>query len=314
MPAPIALFAYCRPAHLARTIDALRRNPEARDTTLYVFCDAAKNTAAQEGVDGVRNLVRAVDGFAAVKVVCREQNCGLARNITTGVTEVLQQHPDVIVVEDDVLVAPRFLRFMNDVLTLYRGEPRVGSATGYCYPVDRPLPETFFIKGADCWGWATWRDRWALYNPNGTQLLQELRARGLERAFDFDGTMGFTRMLRDQIAGKNDSWAVRWHASCFLRDRLILYPGRSLVENIGNDGSGTHVTAKDTTYDVQVGTAPVHVGGIEVEESDIGRTAFCNFFRKSQGSGGNSKGDIGISGLRTMLRRLLSRVKRWAFP
>lgn len=313
MPAPIALFAYCRPAHLARTIDALRHNPEARDAALYVFCDAAKNTAAQHGVDEVRDLVRAVNGFAAVKVVFREQNYGLARNITTGVTEVLQQHLDVIVVEDDVLVAPHFLRFMNDALTLYRDEPRVGSASGYCYPVTRPLPETFFIKGADCWGWATWRDRWALYNPDGTQLLQELQARGLEHAFDFDGTMGFTQMLRDQIAGKNDSWAVRWHASCFLGDRLILYPGRSMVENIGNDGSGTHVTAKNTTYDVQVGTAPVHVGGIDVEESDIGRAAFCDFFRKPQGSGSDSKSDGGISSLLTTIRRLLSRVKRWAF-
>jgi hypothetical protein len=309
MPAPIAVFAYARPDHLARTIDALRRNPEAPASTLYVFCDAAKNPAAQANVDAVRALVRGIDGFAAVNVVLRETNFGLARNITGGVTQVLKEHRDVIVVEDDVMVAPHFLRFMNDALDVYRDEPRVGSATGYCYPVTGPVPQTFFIKGADCWGWATWRDRWAIYNPDGTQLLQELQSRGLESSFDFDGTMGFTGMLKAQIAGKNDSWAVRWHASCFLRDMLILYPGRSLVENIGNDGSGTHVTAKDTTYDVEMGMEPIRVGGIAIEESEIGRAAFCDFFRRPQGGAANAS-TAGIS-LPARLRGFLSRAKRW---
>jgi hypothetical protein len=311
MPAPIAVFAYARPDHLARTMEALRRNPEAAASVLYVFCDAAKNPAVQASVDAVRNFVRGIDGFAKVDVVLRETNFGLARNITGGVTQVLQEHPDVIVVEDDVLVAPHFLRFMNDALDVYRDEPRVGSATGYCYPVDRPLPETFFIKGADCWGWATWRDRWAVYNPNGTQLLQELQARGLESRFNLDGTMGFSSMLEAQIAGKNDSWAVRWHASCFLRDMLILYPGRSLVENIGNDGSGTHVTAKDTTYDVEMGTEPIKVGSIAIGESKVGRAAFCDFFHRLNG-GVTAAQSGGRLRLPARVRGLLSRVRRWA--
>lgn len=301
MPAPIALFAYCRPAHLAQTINALRRNPEASQSALYVFSDSAKNMAAQQGVDEVRSLLRKVEGFAAVHVVCREENYGLARNITGGVNEVLQWHPEVIVVEDDVLVAPHFLRFMNDALACYRDDTRVGSVTGYSYPVTQPLPETFFIKGADCWGWATWADRWVLYSADGPALLRELEKRKLAYAFDFDGTMGFTAMLQDQILGKNDSWAVRWHASCFLHDRLILYPGRSLVQNIGNDGSGTHVKAADDSYDVVVSTTPVRIGGIEVEESVVGRAAFCDFFRTAQKANG-----MGWMGLGAMLRRLLS--------
>lgn len=308
MPAPIALFAYCRPDHLARTIDALRRNPEARESSLFVYADNAKNPSAQQGVDAVRSLLEKIDGFAEIKIICRDRNFGLAKNITAGVTEVLQQYPHVIVVEDDVLVGPHFLRFMNDTLTLYSDEPRVGSVTGYCYPIEQPLPETFFIKGADCWGWATWRDRWALYNPDGTQLLQELLARGLEHAFDFDGTMGYMGMLKDQIAGKNDSWAVRWHASCFLRDRLILYPGRSQVENIGNDGSGTHVTAEDNTYDVQLSMAPVRVGGIDIRESDVGRAAFCDFFRRSQRPNA-SPVHQSRRGPRDILRRILKAVR-----
>jgi hypothetical protein len=301
MSAPIALFAYSRPNHLSRTLDALRSNPEAIVSPLYVFSDAAKNPAAEEGVDKVRALLKNVDGFAEVKVVLRDTNCGLAKSITTGVTDVLEQHSNVIVIEDDVVVSPHFLRFMNDALVAYKDTPRVGSVSGYIYPVPERLPQTFFIKGADCWGWATWRDRWKLYNPNGAELLAELRNRGLERAFNFDDTMSYTGMLQDQIDGKNDSWAVRWHASCFLRDRLILYPGVPLVENIGNDGSGTHAKTKDLAYDVRVGTAPVAVGGIEVEESKIGRAAFCGFFRRA--------GSENTGGVRRLVKSIFKRLR-----
>ena len=47
-------------------------------------------------------------------------------------------------------------------------------------------------------------------------------------------------MLKDQIEGKNNSWAIRWYASAFLKNKLCLYPGKSYIQNIGTDGSGTH--------------------------------------------------------------------------
>jgi hypothetical protein len=277
--APIALFAYRRPDHLQATIDALRRNPEARESKLYVFSDAPRNEEAAAGVEAVRRILRELDGFRSVNVVHRQQNFGLARNITQGVTDVLASHDRVIVVEDDIVASPFFLRFMSEALTTYRDEPRVGSISGYTYPLERAVGETFFIRGADCWGWATWRDRWRIFNPDGRALLAELRRRGLIHAFDFDGTMSFTRMLEEQIAGRNDSWAVRWHASCFLNDLLILYPGRPLAQNIGQDGTGTHHTSTSDTYDVRLSPTPVKVGGVPIVESKRGRAAFCAFFR-----------------------------------
>jgi hypothetical protein len=281
-PAPIALFAYRRPDHLQATIDALRRNPEASRSDLYVFSDAARNEGAAAGVEAVRRFLRELGGFQSVNVVNRERNYGLAANITQGVTDVLASHDRVIVIEDDIVASPFLLRFMNEALTTYRDEPRVGSVSGYCYPLDRAVGETFFIRGADCWGWATWRDRWKVFDPDGPALLAELRRRGLMRAFDFEGTMGFMRMLEDQIAGRNDSWAVRWHAACFLKDLLILYPGRPLAQNIGQDGTGTHNLNADDAYDVLLSPTPVKVGGVPIVESKSGRAAFRAFFRRSQ--------------------------------
>ncbi len=303
MYAPIALFAYRRPEHLRRTLEALRRNAEARDTDLHVFCDAAKDEQAAGGVEAVRRILRELEGFKSINVVHRERNFGLARNITTGVSEVLQTSENVIILEDDLVVSPYFLRFMNDALEYYRADTRVGSISGYCYPLDRSVPETFFIRGADCWGWATWRDRWRHYEPDGGRLLTSLRERNLSHAFDFEGTMGFTQMLENQIAGKVNSWAIRWHASCFLRDMLILYPGRPLAQNIGQDGSGTHSKTGTDVFDVALSPTPVAVGGIAVEESCAGRAAIRTFFR------GNRPARSRSQAMRRVLNGLLRRIR-----
>jgi hypothetical protein len=280
--APVALFAYRRSAHLAQTLRALRENAEASRTELFVFSDCFKSSADAADVEAARNALRGIDGFTATHIVCRETHFGLSRNITTGVSAVLAARPSVIVVEDDIVVSPYFLRFMNDALRTYWHTPRVGSISAYCYPFSESMPETYFIRGADCWGWATWRDRWRYYDSDSRALASQLETRNLLHAFDLDSAASYSQMLKDQIVGKNDSWAIRWHASCYLRDLLVLYPGRALAENIGRDGTGTHSTAADEAFDINLSSTPVTVGGIPVEESTRAREAIKRFFIKQK--------------------------------
>ena len=277
-PAPVALFAYMRRDHLRTTVTSLRANPEALRTHLTVFCDAARKAEHATGVDEVRAFANMIDGFASVTVVRRERNLGLAASIIDGVSRLTEAHGRVIIVEDDLLLSPHFLRYMNEALNLYADDMRVASIHGYCYPVGRPMPETFFLRGADCWGWATWARAWSHFRDDGAALLADLERRGLTLEFDYDGQYGFTRMLRDQIAGRNDSWAIRWHASCYLDHLLTLYPGRSLVHNIGNDASGTHCDER-MDYAQTVAAEPVHVERQPVQVSAAARSAFVEFFR-----------------------------------
>ena len=276
--APVAVFAYRRPAHLRATIESLRANPEAAATHLHVFCDGLGKPEHAPAVQEVRAFADSIDGFASVRVVKRPANLGLAGNIIDGVSALIEADGRVIVVEDDLLLSPHFLRYMNDALDCYADDPQVASIHGYCYPVAEPLPETFFLRGADCWGWATWRRAWLHFRVDGTALLRELQDRRLSHGFDLDGNYGFTRMLRNQVAGRNDSWAVRWHASCYLAGLLTLYPGRSLVHNIGNDDSGTHCDDRDD-YVQRVAQSPVPVVRQALEVSDAGRAAFVRFFQ-----------------------------------
>jgi hypothetical protein len=279
--APIALFAYARPEHLSRTLSALRADPLAVRTALYVFCDAPRSPVAQSDCDAVRVLVRDLVGFASVQVVERSVNFGLARSIIDGVSAILQQYERVIVLEDDLEVSPHFLTYMNDALDLYADDDCVASVHGYVYPVGSPLPESFFMRGADCWGWGTWRRAWAQFNPDGQALLHALEAGKLTRAFDLDGCYPYTRMLRRQIEGRNNSWAIRWHASAFLLGWLTLYPGRSLVRNIGNDFSGTH-SAVNRDFDVNLSPTPINLVRLPLEPSIDGEAAFEAYFRRTR--------------------------------
>src|SRR5437879_5375115 len=183
--APIALFAYRRLDHARRTIEALLANAEAASSDLIIFADAASTEAAEHEVAAVRRYLRGVSGFASVTIVERERNLGLANSIIAGVTEVIQENDRVIVVEDDVVTSPFFLRYMNEALEYYKDDERVASIHGYVYPIKQSLPESFFLRGADCWGWATWRRGWGLFNPDGRYLLSELHRRGLAEEFDF---------------------------------------------------------------------------------------------------------------------------------
>jgi len=277
MLAPIALFAHDRPTHLMRVIESLQKNTLARESELVIYSDAPKKDSSVDGVEQVRSYIADIDGFKKVSIVKRGKNLGLAKSIISGVTEILERCEQVIVLEDDLVVSPFFLDYMNEGLEKYADRQEVACIHGYVYPCHTPLPNHFFLRGADCWGWGTWRESWKIFNPDGKFLLDKLKEQGLTNAFDFDGTYPFTQMLSDQIDGKNDSWAIRWYASAYLMNKLTLYPGKSLVSNIGNDGSGSH-QEKSNYFDVNISTLPVKIGEIAIEESVFAKNAFANYF------------------------------------
>jgi hypothetical protein len=116
-----------------------------------------------------------------------------------------------------------------------------------------------------------------LFEPDGQKLLDELKAKNLTRRFDFDGSYRFTEMLENQVNGIIDSWAIRWYASAFLKDKLTLYPGRSLLCNTGTDDSGTHGDNLDS-FDTEVSHNPARVERIPLKEDRGARKAITIFF------------------------------------
>ncbi len=279
--APIVLFVYNRPEHTQACLEYLERNELAAESELYIFADGAK-PGSEEAVAAVREVIARPWKFKRLTIEACEQNRGLAANIITGVTSVLKQHDRIIVLEDDLVVSPYFLRFMNDALEVYKDEPRVGHIQACDFTQDPALPDTFLIKFTGSWGWATWRRAWQYFNPNGQELLERFESdSALSREFDFNGRYKFVRMLRRQVNGENNSWAIRWNASLFLQDILSLNVGRSLVRNIGFDGSGTHCGC-ETLYDSQLYMSPLRVEKITpIEENREARKAFERYYART---------------------------------
>lgn len=297
MLAPILLFAYNRPRHLQHTVEALAHNPLAQESELFVFSDGARTEDDREDVELVRSYIHTIEGFKTVHRIERDRNYGLAANIIDGVTDIVNRYGRVIVLEDDLVTAPGFLQFMNDALDTYADEPRVGHIQAYDFTQNPRLPETFLIKFTGSWGWATWKRAWQHFNPDGQYLLNELHRRHLTRRFDFNGKYGFTRMLRRQVEGKNNSWAIRWNASLFLQDILSLNVGRSLVQNEGFDGSGTHCGA-DHLYEARLYKERLRVEKISpVTENLEARKIFERYYART-----NSLWAKGMRRLQSLLK------------
>lgn len=267
------------------TLESLATCREASQTNLTLFLDGPRGETDRAEVAATRAIARSASGFADVRLIERADNIGLSASIISGVTQMLEDHEQVIVLEDDMVVSPDFLTYMNQGLDRYADDPRVVSIHGYVYPSDVPLPDFFFLRGADCWGWATWRRGWGEFRRDGQALLDELQEQDLTGIFDFGGAFPYTQMLRDQIAGRVDSWAIRWYASAFLAGKLTLYPGRSLVQNIGLDGSGTNSKSGRglSTTAARISELPV----IPVQETPANRRLVSDALRL-QGAGRQS--------------------------
>ena len=279
--APTLLFVYNRTKHVRRCIESLLKNSLAPESELYIYSDAAKDTSQQDAVTEVRDYIHTIQGFKKITIIERKENWGLARSIIDGVTTLVNQYGKVIVLEDDLVVAPHFLKFMNDVLEVYKNEPKVGHIQACDFTQDESLPETFLIKWTGRWGWATWDRAWKHFNPNGKELLNELEERKLTYTFDFNGKYGYTRMLRRQIEGKNNSWAIRWNASLFLKDILSLNVGRSLVQNEGFDGSGTNCGGGGLyASNLYMEELPVTLIS-PIEENKKARQAFSKYYART---------------------------------
>jgi hypothetical protein len=199
------------------------------------------------------------------------------------VSQILAASNTVIVLEDDLVVSKYFLKFMNEGLMKFSDDDRVISIHGYVYPVLRALPEAFFLLGADCWGWATWQRAWEIFEQDSEKLLLELRSRKLRKLFDFNSSYRFSKMLEDQARGKIDSWAIRWNASAFLQGKLTLYPGSSLMHNIGNDGSGKH-SGPMNIFDGAVAESPICLDGLSIEEFFATKGRFGQHLRRLSNS------------------------------
>jgi hypothetical protein len=241
--APIILFVYNRPWHTQKTIESLQKNALSAESHLFIYSDAPKNDGAVEKVKQVREYIKTISGFKKILLIKREENLGLANSIINGVTEILNHYSRIIVLEDDLVTSPYFLKFMNEALEFYKDKKKVMSISGYNHPeLIMPIPHTYkesiyFNYRNSSWGWATWNDRWDSVDWDVKDFENFINNKKLKKKFNRGGD-DMAEMLQRQIAGKIDSWAIRFSYAHFKHDCLSVCPINSYIENIGHDGTG----------------------------------------------------------------------------
>ncbi len=237
--APIALFIFKRPMHTLQALEALARNPEFERSELHVFCDGSRSPGENAVVEATREVVRNFP-HPRKKLYEAPTNLGLAASIINGVGKLCAEHGRVIVVEDDLIVAPVFLDFLNRALDRYATDEKVMQISGHMFPVELPLHQgdAVFLPFTTSWGWATWQRSWINFEPAMNSFNFVARNRAIRKRFNLNESYPYFSMLKKQKAGVIDSWAIRWYLSVFVREGFVLYPRRSLVSNEGFDGSG----------------------------------------------------------------------------
>ncbi len=246
--APIIVFAYNRPRHIKRTVDALKRNRYADQSDLIIYSDGPKEGESDSQIRMVREYLNSISGFRSITITERVKNIGLANSMISGVTEVVDKFDKVIVVEDDLDLSPDFIRFMNEALNQYDNDERVMQISGHMFNLSfESETDAVFLPFTTSWGWATWKRAWDCFDPLMTGYKKLRNNKLLKNKFNLDGAYDYFKLLESQIEGKVDSWAIRWYLDVFLAGGMVLYPVHSLVKNSGFGVEATHCRSSEAS-------------------------------------------------------------------
>lgn len=244
--APVVLFAYARPEHTRKTLEALSQNTLAQRSSLIIYVDGLKkgdNLDLRTRNEELKRVVREKQWCGSVTIIEQSENKGLARSIRDGVTETLSRYGKVIVMEDDLVTSPAFLTFMNKALCFYEGYPAVFSIGGYSYPAQRmSIPDDYVFDTYAClrncsWGWATWKDRWDKIDWSARNYGLMKKHSYIQEAFNRMGDDEFEMLYAQQEKGLK-IWSILFTLAHFEHHAVAIIPCVSYVNNIGLDGSG----------------------------------------------------------------------------
>ncbi len=293
---PIALVVFRRPDLTRRVIDSLRRVEPPR---VLIVADGPREHVPDDVAmcAEVRALCRSeIDWPCEISWECAEGNLGLRTRVSSGLDWVFSEVDEAIVLEDDCVPGPDFIRFCAEMLDRFRDDDRIGVITGdnlQQQPFERDA-SYYFSRFAHCWGWATWRRAWSQYDEP-LQQWPKLRSTGwLNSLFPADpGAAARWRSIFDQVhERKIDTWDYGWVFSCWVEDFLTVTPATNLVQNIGSGPDATHTAGGEfpaishlawplahPPVIERLAPADDHVQGLHFGREDVGgfRVADVNF-------------------------------------
>jgi GT2 family glycosyltransferase len=309
--APIVLFVYKRPYQTLETLEALANNTLAGESVLYIYADGPRSGADNETLNEIkktRSILHSKQWCKEVHIIEANENKGLADSIVKGVTEIINKYGKAIILEDDIVTSPGFLSYMNKALDIYENEERImhiGGFVPYTTGADK-LPDTYFLRFMSCWGWATWKSAWDQINLDSEYLYNKIINHPDLDHFTIEGLIDPDKQLKANLEGRMKTWAAKWYTSIFLQGGLCLYPQRSVVQNIGFDGSGENCTSYDNSYCPPL-INEVNVYPINIKESKVAYNYLKRFYKYGTDSSFGRRAKLSIK--QTILYKLYSKIR-----
>ena len=237
MKTVIIVFAFVRPLHIRKLLISLSKNKESSSIPIVFFIDGPRSKKDLIAIEEVKNeILTYSDYFNSLKIIQRKNNLGCRENILQGVSQCFEKYQSAIILEDDLIVDKFFLKYMMDSLKRYASNEKVFHISGYSF-LNINSKKAVFSRFMNCWGWATWKNRWELINTNAESIAKNFSNNDIFK-FNMDGSHDFFRQIIENRVGISKTWAIFWYASIFENNGLCLTPLTSLVRNVGNDGTG----------------------------------------------------------------------------
>ena len=272
---PVVFFGYNRPYHTIKSLECLKKNKLSSKTDIYIFIDGYKQCSYDKiKVKLVKNIVKKLKGFKSKKIFFRNKNLGLSKNFISGISQVLKIHESVIVLEDDNIVSKFFLDYINSGLNIYKDDQKICAINGFSYPVSKKgLPNHFLVKGADTWGWGTWRRVWNQIIWNPKILIKKINKKKI--------LLQKINLLKNKIEKKNDSYTIMFDLSMQIKEKYSLVPKIPYSINSGLDGTGRHVTSKIDIFNSKINQKKIYINKRKISYNKNYTHRLKHFYKKN---------------------------------
>lgn len=274
----LLIIAYNRPFHLNKILNEMI-GLVSKDLPLFISIDGPKKKSDIHLVKKCEEVCKEFSNFIGFEYFKNSTNLGLRKNVIGSINKVFENYNSIIVLEDDLSISQVGIYWAKKALNKYKNIKEVNHINLWT-PPNVVSKTDYFTRYMNCWGWATWKDRWVDFN-----LIDEIKndiPDNLKKDFNWNGSN--LEQLRQNSLGLNKTWAVFWSKHIFQKKGLCLNPQVSFVKNLGFDQFSTNTRYNKLMNNQKISFVERDPDEINLKISDTNEIKireFCKIFKKN---------------------------------